>query len=196
MRQILIVWLTNFLRGLLGKTGRQETSEPDQPEEEGLAKCPDCGEDWDKGEIFCYHCGYELSDEDNPHHPPPARTGALTDPDKVLNENDYAAIQEKLESIGKDKCWDIAVLVSGKFAGEGDAYCIYNTWQMGADTDLKGILLVIDPNGNRRFLAQGRHGPGVKGSDFRNWFRGFDSSAGESALAAELGFISEKIREI
>jgi len=193
MRQMLVIWLTNFLRGLLGKTSQQEPSEPEQSEEEGLVKCPDCGEEWDKGEIFCYHCGYELSDEEIPLHPPPVRTGALTDPDKALTESDFARIRDKLESISKDKSLDIAVLISGMFPGEGDAYCIYNTWQMGAETDLKGILLTVDPNGNRRFLVQGRNGPGVKGSGFRSWYAGFSPSAGESSLTSELDFIAEKI---
>jgi len=193
MREMLVIWLTNFLRGLLGKTSQQEPSEPEQSEEEGLVKCPDCGEEWDKGEIFCYHCGYELSDEEIPLHPPPVRTGALTDPDKVLNEADSTRIRDKLESIAKEKGLDVGILISSKFAGDGDAYCIYNTWLMGANTGLKGVLLVVDPNGNRRFLAQGRNGPGVKGLDLRNWYAGFKPSAVESSLTSELDFIAEKI---
>jgi hypothetical protein len=194
MRQLLIIWLTNFLRNLLGRTSAA-APETDEEEEE-MEKCPDCGEEWDKGEIFCYFCGYELSDEENPLHPPPVRTGALTDTDNVLNEADQARIRDKLESIGSEKGLDIAVLISSEFASDGDAYCIYNTWQMGKDTGLKGILLVIDPNGNRRFLAQGRNGPGLKGSDFRSWYDEFHPSEGESSLYAELSFIAEKIENL
>lgn len=214
MRQMLIIWLTNFLRGLLGKTGGEEPAEDDTASSDEPGKCPICGEEWDKGEVFCYHCGYELVDESIPLHPPPDRTGVLTDPDGILDESHADQLREKLASIGREKRWDIGVFIlpaslaesisteisaGGNSEMEGIAYCLYNTWRMGVDTDLNGILLVVDLRNGKRFLVQGRNGPGIRGSSFRNWYSEYSPADDESqkpALAGELEYFAEKIAEL
>jgi len=192
-----------------------------EPEVEDL-KCPVCGETWEKGEIFCYYCGYERKDDENPLHPPPLRDGVIVDPDSILDDvssASIAAISDRLDKIAGVKKIDLAVLLlsdklrkaleprvdaaDGKVditrSMEGLSYAIYNDWLMGKSTDLKGLLFVIDPKGEDRVLVQGRNGPGVTGSQFRKWFDGFEVAAEmdeKTALMKELELVASGLESI
>ena len=213
MREMLIMWITNFVRFLLGS--KNQAVDADKIDEEEIPPCPICGEEWDKDEIFCYHCGYELVDAELPLNPPPERTGAVTDPDGVLGEEIRIALDEMFTEVGKSNGWDIAVLILTKELAkrvgpdaedgrgehpDGLAYCLYNTWMMGKDTDLKGLLLVVDPNGEDRALVTGRNGPDIGGAKLRKWYgelesgEGFDLSEPSAIIADELQSIAGKFQ--
>ncbi len=205
MRQWLVMMVTNWLQRLLGST--QQPASPDEVEaesEEAMPPCPICGEEWEEGEIFCYHCGYQLFDQKLPLHPPPERTGALTDPDGKLDEATRARLSERFSRIGEDSGLDFAVLVlpgelsarlgKGAEDGRGEyldgmAYCLYNTWLVGKDTGLKGLLLVVDPKSEDRALVMGRNGPQVEGLEFRDWYEKFSPGS----IAEELEHIADRM---
>ncbi len=210
MREWLVIWLSHFLRSLLGRTSSPAT-EAKESEKEEPAKCPICGEEWEKGEVFCYHCGYEEKDRELTLFPPPEHSGALVDPDGVIDKESRQALSEKLRDIGNRKGLDVAVLVMpeklrtemndpekpGKRSLEGIAHCLYNSWQMGKETDLKGLLLIVDPSGSTRVLAQGRKGPGIGGTAFREWYTSLqppeESADRVTLLRRELDHIADKI---
>jgi hypothetical protein len=211
MREWLILKIAQFIQWLLGAKKRAEAAMAPGDE---LAPCPICGEMWEKGAIFCYHCGFEQKDEMLPLHPSPVRTGSLTDPDGVLDEKDRAELEGKFAGIGKSRSWDVAMFVltdrlSGKLGPmaedgrneqlDGLAYCLYNTWLMGRDTGLKGLLIVVDPKSARRAMVLGRNGPRIAGSDFRKWYGEFtppndvDTSKSSNLIAAELDYIAGRL---
>ncbi|HDS29801.1 MAG TPA: zinc ribbon domain-containing protein, partial [Firmicutes bacterium] len=106
MRMWLLIQIEIFLRWLLG-TKKQAEEAVQEVEEPELPPCPICGEIWDKGEIFCYHCGYELKDENLPLNPPPTRTDSLTDPDNFLDEQSRTELGSRFSESGKARNWDI-----------------------------------------------------------------------------------------
>jgi len=194
---------------------KRAISEPEAEE----VKCPVCGEAWEKGEIFCYYCGYERKDDENPLHPPPVRDGVIVDPDSILDKESSALIKDRLDKIAGVKKIDLAVLLLGDNlrkaleprvdaadgkvditrSMEGLSYTIYNDWLMGKSTDLKGLLFVIDPKGEDRVLVQGRNGPGVTGSQFRKWFDGFEVTANmdeKTTLVKELELAASGLESI
>ena len=70
---------------------------------------------------------------------------------------------------------------------------------MGKETDLKGCLVVLDPAGEDRVMVQGRNGPGIGGSEFREWFDGFEIVAGmdaQTAIKQELELITSRLESI
>ena len=83
MREWLIALITRWMTRMVKGSGVQQG---ESIEVEKHPPCPICGEDWDESEIFCYHCGYEEKDEELPLHPPPVRTGCLTDPGNLIGE--------------------------------------------------------------------------------------------------------------
>ena len=89
------------------------------PVEEEEVRCPVCGEEWEKGEIFCYFCGYEQRDENNPLHPPPVRDSVIVDPDNLLETSSVTAIAERIQKIGTEKNIDIS------FVGSADMRRIF-----------------------------------------------------------------------
>jgi len=218
MREWLVLELTRLIQRLLGSrqpSGSSAEAASEEPPAEEEKKCPICGEEWEKGEIFCYHCGYELRDEEIPLHPPPQRTGALTDPDGILAEADRTRLGDAVSSIAVAKGWDIAVLIlprslsersapgpdgSPGFSLEGLSYGLYNTWRMGMDTGLKGMLLVIDPDRQDRTMVLGRNGPRLSGQVFREWYSEYPpppvGSDRASFLAAELDYLMRRIEGV
>lgn len=197
MRDWLILKLTAFIQWVLAP--KKTPTRP--PEEEVRETCPVCGIDWDKGEIFCYNCGYELRDESYPLNPPPERTGSITDPDCKLDKDSAAKYRLQLDAVASEKGWDIAIFVMPSALKsriqavppeehlDGIAFELYNTWQIGKNTGLKGMLLAIDPSTADRALALGRNGPRITGSTFREWY----SSMNVTRLDEELGHIISKI---
>lgn len=212
MREMLIMWITNFVRFLLG--AKKQAVDADEIEEEEIPPCPICGEEWEKDEIFCYHCGYESIDAELPLHPQPERTGAVTDPDGVLGEDIRSALDEVFTEVGKSNGWDVAVFILTKELAkrvgpdaedgscehpDGLAYCLYNTWMMGKDTDLKGLLLVVDPNGEDRAMVTGRNGPDIEGTKLRKWYEEIGSGEGVDVddraglIDSELRFVAGRL---
>jgi len=215
MREWLILQLTKLIMAIMGRKGADTPVETEGAKTEpAQVKCPICGEDWDEGEIFCYHCGYEQKDEELPLHPPPERTGELTDPDAFLDESVSAAMRERLKEIAGGKGIDVAVLVvpaslreavsGGKADGrsyrlDGISYALYNTWGVGKGTGLRGLLLAIDPASDRRVLAQGLKGPGLTGAAFREWYSTYsppDDTDPKKLLAAELSHVVARIQSV
>jgi len=189
MKQWLIMMLANWLKKHARRNQPEDFVEEEEKEEEVLPPCPICGMEWEKGETFCYICGYEQKDENLPLHPPPERTGALTDPGQVLMVGDRDPLRSKLDDMAESKGIDLAVLVlppdlrqkmkenmygGQEYSADGIAYCMYNSWRMGKDTKYRGILLLIDPDSPERAMVTGRGGPTVSGSDFRSWYESVD----------------------
>jgi hypothetical protein len=221
MKEWLAFFLGNLFRKLMGSkahaSGQTVADEAAKQKEEEEAEdifCPICNEQWEKGEIFCIYCGYELRDEELPLHPPPVRSGGLTDPDGLIEKDVREKTSEELTGLGRDKGWDIAFFILPKDLGkylldggpkqeylDGMAYCLYNTWRIGKGTGLKGLLLMIDPHSPQRALVLGRNGPKIDGSKFREWYAGFmipeDMFQMEpgARLSREVGYILEKLRE-
>ena len=219
MREWLIMMISNWFSGMRTKSGpNTETVENVESEEKtAMPPCPICGEVWDEKEVFCYYCGYQTSDENIPLHPPPERNSGLTDPDKVLPESEFARLREKFDSISESKRIDIAILIlplglreqlrfdEERYKGytiDGLAFALYNTWKMGSGSGLKGILVVVDPNGPDRVLVTGKNGPKISGSVFRSWFDEAKTSEVlsdanfQAALVKELEHIAGKIEGI
>ncbi len=212
MREWLILQLTRFLQFIFRAGKQPEEEEGKAEEEKKIALCPICGEEWEEDAIFCCYCGYEQSDEDAPLHPPPERTGSLTDPDKILVESDFNRISEKLKAVADEKGFDIAVLVLPKglrgnldstdeesenklpYTPDGIAYALYNDWEIGKESGLKGVLLAIDPHGRDRVLVRGRKGPAINGSVFREWYGNYKLPENETdpagLLIKELDYIA------
>ena len=222
MREWFIFWLNSLVRRLLGTKAvpsaqaiEQEAGEEKEDKKKEETFCPICGERWDEGELFCYACGYELRDEELPLHPPPVRTGGLTDPDGLIDKDVRERVGEQLSGLGRDRKWDIAAFVlpeslrkfldpanSRRENLDGLAFCLYNTWKVGKGTGLKGLLLVIDPSGPDRALVLGKNGPRIDGSRFREWYAGMNISADRiqanpgARLSSELGYILERLKEL
>ncbi len=215
MREWLVMMVTNWLERSRSKTLEEKPPEDSEPEE--LPPCPICGEVWDEKEIFCYYCGYQLSDEELPLHPPPVRTGSLTDPDGILDESSAGSIRGRIDAIGKSKGFDLGFFIVPKtikdlitynderrsgYSLDGISYTLYNTWKMGSGTGLKGILIVIDPGTGDRTMVRGGNGPDISGAEFRSWYSDFNpvvNPAGENStrlLTDELEHIVSKIESI
>jgi hypothetical protein len=80
---------------------------------------------------------------------------------------------------------------------DGFAFDLYNTWRVGKDTRLKGMLLVIDPSSADRALVLGKNGPRVEGSKFRGWYEGMKLQEEESArLSSEVASIIGRISSL
>jgi|WetSurMetagenome_2_1015567.scaffolds.fasta_scaffold437855_2 hypothetical protein len=194
MREWLIMMITNWLH--VKRTEAKADGAVVEPEKSGekveQPLCPICGEVWDTKENFCYYCGYQLVDENIPLHPPPDRNSGLTDPDSVLPEPEAVRLREKFDAISASKGIDIAIIIFPKgllqqirfdekrWDGatiDGIAFALYNTWRMGASSGLKGILVVVNPDGPDRVLVTGKNGPKFSGQEFRSWFDNFKPSA-------------------
>lgn len=205
----------NWLQRSQSKTLEEKPPEDSVPEE--LPPCPICGEVWDVKEIFCYYCGYQMSDEELPLHPPPVRTESLTDPDGILDESIAGNIRNRFDAIGKSKGFDLGIIIVPKtiknritynderksgYSLDGISYTLYNTWKMGSGTGLKGILIVIDPGTGDRVMVTGENGPDISGAEFRSWFSDFNPvlnpANGNSLphLTDELEHIASKIESI
>ncbi|MCX6645634.1 MAG: hypothetical protein NTY09_04655 [bacterium] len=216
MREWLVIWITNWLYRARAEARASNAAVEAEisGEKVELPPCPICGEVWDEKEIFCYYCGYQLSDENIPLYPPPKRNSGLTDPDCVLPEPDAVRLRGKFDSISKSKGIDVAILLLShelrdklrfdekRWDGatiDGVAYALYNTWKIGAGSGLKGILIVIDTNGPDCVLVTGKNGPRISGQEFRSWFSNFKPSANLSdenflvLLSEELEHIAGKI---
>lgn len=215
MREWFIMMVSNWLQRLQPKSREEKPPEDSAPEE--FSPCPICGEVWDEKEIFCYYCGYQMSDEELPLHPPPVRTESLTDPDGILDESSAANIRGRIDAIGKSKGFDPGILVVPKtikdritynderksgYSLDGISYTLYNTWKMGSGTGLKGILIVIDPGTGDRVMVTGENGPDISGAEFRSWYSDFNPvlnpANGNSTrlLIEELEHIASKIESI
>jgi len=207
MREQLIMLITNFLKTILK---RHMPPSPEEKPEGEVKNCPICGEVWEEGADYCYFCGYQLSDENIPLHPPPVRTGVLTDTDGKIPEPARTGIAEKLKALARNRGWDIAVFIvpenlsnrhrlgteNGRAVNlDGLAFCLYNTWRMGKETGLKGILLAIDPLSSSRALVLGRKGPKLNGRKFTEWYNELKNS-NISELDGEIEFLAGKMAEI
>jgi predicted RNA-binding Zn-ribbon protein involved in translation (DUF1610 family) len=219
MREWLVIMITNWLHRTRVEAHASDAAVEAEISEEKveLHPCPICGEVWDEKENFCYYCGYQLSDENIPLHPSPLRTTGLTDPDCVLPEPDAVRLRGKFDAISKSKGIDVAIIIlptglrqrirfdNKRWDGatiDGIAYALYNTWKIGAGSGLKGILIVVNPDGPDRVLVTGKNGPKISGQEFRLWFSNFKPSANLSdenfraLLSEELESIAGKIEGI
>jgi hypothetical protein len=219
MKEWLQFFLMNLIRRLMGSKSAPSADDIDDGEVKKVEVveeifCPICGEKWDEGEIFCYACGYEIKDEELPLHPPPEKTGALVDPDGLIGEPIKSKFNEELKSLGASKSSDIVVFIVpqnlAKFLDpsnakpenlDGMAYALYNTWQIGKTTGLKGLMIAIDPGRENRALVIGRNGPNIDGLKFREWYGGLKLSDellnGElvAPLAFEVGYLIDRLKE-
>jgi hypothetical protein len=207
MREWLIVKLTAIVQTLLGAW---KSSAP-KPKEEEEKTCPICGLEWESKEIFCFNCGYELKDENIPLNPPPERTGAITDPDGVVEKEIREKAGAEVEGVANEKGWDIAVVIiperlrqvlnAGNPKSEclsGLSFNLYNTWRVGKGMGLKGMLYAIEPVSGERALATGRNGPNMDGRVFRGWFEGveFPGENQGAKIIGEISYLAGKLREL
>lgn len=188
MRQWLIYKIAMFIQKLTCM--RKKNPDEEQPEEiEETPPCPICGMEWYKNDPFCANCGYEPKDESLPLHPPPARTGEITDPDGFLSADFLYKWRVELADIARTKGYDIALFVLPESLNKkmifldgrreslaGFAYNLFNTWRIGYASGYKGILLVIDPFSSESALVTGRNGPRISGKDFREWNHGMKNA--------------------
>ncbi len=217
MRQAIATIFRHIIMFILANRGKDA---PDADEIDGsgeeteVSDCKICGEEWEEGEIFCYHCGFQQSDDELPLHPPPTRTGSLTDPEGHINSAAAEELRGKLDSIAQEKGIDIAFIViseelkarvtsttetAPEYTLDGLSYALYNTWKVGADADLKGVLISIVPGESDRAMVQGRNGPGITGTTLRDWYGGINLPADadySSLLVSEINHIAEKISQI
>lgn len=205
MFQLLKFWIENWLNRRM-----EQLKQLEKPEEADHSPCPICGEEWEKGAIYCYFCGYEEKDvllPLNPRPERPSRDEAIADPDNVIDEETKNQLNGKLAEIQMNRGFQVAIYVlpremagfigkeedgPGKESLDGFAYNLYNTWLMGRETKMKGLLMVADPVSGRRALVTGREGPSVNGSDFRDWF----AYEGEWRLEDELSRVVERISNL
>lgn len=209
MREWLIMMITNWLQGTRTKAEPENVEGVEVKEEEKveLPPCPICGEEWDEKEIFCYYCGYQMSDEEIPLHPPPERKSGFSDPDEILNEAESLKIRERIDAISNSMGFDTAIFIIPEslrskisfteeswngYTIDGISFALYNTWKMGSETGMKGMLIVVDPMGPDRVLVTGKKGPEISGKNFRSWF----SEIKPASLVEELEHIADKIEAV
>jgi hypothetical protein len=217
MRQAIATIFRHIVMFILANRGKDapDADEIDGTEQETeVSDCIICGEEWEEGEIFCYHCGYQQSDDELPLHPPPVMTGSLTDPEGHINAPTAEELRGKLDAIAREKGIDLAFIViseelkarvapgtetAPECTLDGLTYALYNTWKVGADTGLKGVLVSIVPGESDRAMVQGRNGPGITGTALRDWYGGLnvpaDSEYG-NILKAEIEYIAGKISQL
>jgi hypothetical protein len=181
-------------------TGAEENAEAAEEPKPEHPPCPTCGEEWDGDAAFCYYCGYQESDEDNPLHPTPVLDGGVCDAAGVLSPDEINAIKAVIAESGKGRP-DMHERGKGRpvmsgpimFAAfdtpddqtpAGMAFTLYNDWTVGVAGADDGILIYYDPSRKRVEIALGKKiGRRINMQTVADAARGFAESIAAGRIA-------------